>query len=157
VKHLREGQSARVLLGGKTIGNLGRLAEEIASSYKFRQPVYVAEVEFGALLETAEAPVRYTPLARYPSVVRDVSLFVNRRVAFEEMRRAILSLGVEQCRNVALVDVYEGANLPEGRRSITLRIEYRSDERTLRDEEVDAEHARIVQSLESTFDAKMRV
>jgi phenylalanyl-tRNA synthetase beta chain len=131
--------------------------EEIAAAYKFRQPIYVAEVDFGALVETEETPVRYTPLARYPSVVRDVSFLVSRRTTFAELRRAILSLGIEHSRNVALVDVYEGTNLPEGQRSITLRIEYRSDERTLRDEEVDVEHAQVVRALESTFGAKMRV
>ena len=60
------------------------------------------------------------------------------------------------CRGVALVDVYEGANLPEGKRSLTLRVEYRADDRTLRDEEVDAMHARVVAALEGEFGAQLR-
>ena len=154
--HLREGQAARVLSGGATVGFIGRLADSVCASYKFRQPVYVAEVDYGALLETEETPARYTPLARFPSVVRDVSLVADRSVTFAEMRRAILSLGIPECRGVALVDVYEGANLPEGSRSITLRIEYRSGERTLRDEEADLMHARVVRTLETAFGAQLR-
>jgi phenylalanyl-tRNA synthetase beta chain len=157
VSHLREGQAARVLLGGETVGYLGRLSEGLAAANKFRQPVYVAEVDFGALLAADAPPVRYAPLARFPSVVRDVSLLAGRRVTFAEMRRAVLDLGAGHLRGVSLVDVYEGAGLPEGKRSLTLRVEYRSDERTLRDEEVNASHARVVAALEETFGAQMRV
>lgn len=156
VRHLREGQSARVLLGGAEVGTVGRLSEELAARYKFRQPVYVAEVNLTALLATGERPARYTPLPRFPGVARDVSLVADRRVTYGELRRAILSLGVEECRGVALVDVYEGANMPEGKRSLTLRVEYRADDRTLRDEDVDAMHARAVAALEEQFGAQLR-
>ena len=156
VRHLSEGQAARIFLDDRAVGTLGRLAESSAAAYKFRQPVFVAEVDFTVLLSADETPVRYAPLSRYPSVVRDVSLLIDRRVSFDAMRRAALALGGEDCRGVALVDVYEGANLPEGKRSMTLRIEYRANERTLRDEEVDAMHARIVGALEEQFGAHLR-
>jgi phenylalanyl-tRNA synthetase beta chain len=156
VRHMREGQSARVTLRGEPVGTIGRLSEEVAALYKFRQPVYVAEVSLTALLASVEELSRYTPLPRFPSVVRDVSLLADRRAGYGDMRRAVLSLGLEECRGVALVDVYEGANVPEGKRSVTLRVEYRADDRTLRDEEVDEMHARVVAALEEEFGAKLR-
>jgi phenylalanyl-tRNA synthetase beta chain len=156
VRHLREGQSARVTLKGAEVGTLGRLSEEVASAYKFRQPVYVAEVSLTALLTSTEESSRYAPLPRFPSVVRDVSLLAERRAGFGEMRRAVLSLGIEECRGVSLVDVYEGGNVPEGKRSVTLRVEYRADDRTLRDEEADQMHARVVAALEQEFGAQLR-
>ncbi|MGH9900778.1 MAG: phenylalanine--tRNA ligase subunit beta, partial [Pyrinomonadaceae bacterium] len=155
-RHLREGQSARVTLGGRPLGTLGRLAEEVAAVYKFRQPVFVAEVNFSALLETEPTPVRYAPLARHPSVARDISLIAGRRVTFAEMKRAVLDLGIGECRGVALVDVFEGGSVPEGKRSVTLRVEYRADDRTLRDEEVDGMHRRVVGTLETRFGAHLR-
>lgn len=154
--HMREGQSARVTLRGEQVGTIGRLSEEVAALYKFRQPVYVAEVSLTALLTSVEELSRYTPLPRFPSIVRDVSLLADRRAGYGRMRRAVLSLGIEECRGVALVDVYEGANVPEGKRSVTLRVEYRADERTLRDEEVDEMHARVVAALEEEFGATLR-
>jgi phenylalanyl-tRNA synthetase beta chain len=192
VKHLREGQAARILIdpgvmqsaemsvppavaggssshhppataGGtdmpvqsRVIGSIGRLDETVASLYKFRQPIYVAEVDLSALLDAEERPVLYTPLARHPSVVRDVSLLVGRRVSLAEMLEAVAAERLENFRDAKLIDVYEGANLPEGKRSMTLRIEYRADDRTLRDEEVDALHARLVQVLETKFGAQQR-
>ena len=155
-RHLREGQTARIEANGRIVGSIGRLTEEVAARYKFRQPVFVAEVDFGALLETDEQRALYVPLARFPSVRRDVSLLADRRGTLEEMRRIISDLGIEACRRVMFVDVYEGANMPEGKRSVTLRLEYRADDRTLRDEEVDEMHGRIVHALEELLGAQQR-
>lgn len=156
-RHLRAGQAAQILIDGrKAIGTLGRLDESVAALYKFRQPVYVAELDFGALLEAQESPVLYSPLGRYPSVVRDVSLLIERRVTLAEMLDLISAQKIDDWRSAKLVDVYEGKGVPETKRSVTLRIEYRADERTLRDEEVDQMHARIVSVLEESFGAELR-
>jgi phenylalanyl-tRNA synthetase beta chain len=155
-RHLREGQAAQILLEGRAVGTLGRLADEVAAAYKFKQPVYVAEVDFAALLASAESGVRYAPLARFPSVMRDASLVVDRRVTFGEMQRAALELNLEHVRRVMLVYVYEGERVAEGQRSVTLRLEYRADARTLRDEEVDELHARLVGALEEKFGAQLK-
>ncbi|MDT4894978.1 MAG: phenylalanyl-tRNA synthetase beta chain [Acidobacteriota bacterium] len=157
VKHLRQGQAARITShNGRSLGSIGRLDEAIATLYKFRQPVYVGEVDLSALLEMEEMPVLYTPLMRYPSIVRDVSLLVGRRVTLAEMLERVRDERLENCRDARLVDVYEGASLPEGKRSVTLRMEYRADDRTLRDEEVDEMHARLVHALEEKFGAQQR-
>jgi len=155
-KHLREGQAAQIMLDGHPVGALGRLADEVAAAYKFKQPVYVAEVDFAALLASSETGVRYVPLARFPSVMRDASLVADRRVTFAEMQRAVLELNLEQVRRVMLVYIYEGERVPEGQRSVTLRLEYRSDDRTLRDEEVDELHSRIVNTLGEKFGAQLK-
>lgn len=155
-RHLREGQAAQILLAGHAVGTLGRLSDEVAAAYKFKQAVYVAEVDFTALLAAEESVVRYAPLARFPSVMRDVSLVADRRVTFAELRRAVVELNLAQVRRVVLVYVYEGERVAEGQRSVTLRLEYRADDRTLRDEEVDELHSRIVGVLEEKFGAQLK-
>ncbi len=157
VKHLRVGQSAEIRSSDNTrLGTMGRLAEEIASSYKFRQPVFVLELDLTALLDTTEQQVLYTPLPRYPSVVRDLSLLINRDLSFVEIVELIKQRSKSDCRDVMLVGTYEGANIPAGKRSITLRLEYRLDDRTLRDEEVDEQHAQLTGVLLQTFGAEQR-
>ncbi len=154
-QHLREGQSAAIEFKGEVIGSLGRLSEPLSSSYKFRQPVYVGELDLTSLLAAPEEVVLYRPLARFPAVSRDVTFLVNRDVSFAAMIQAVRADAVEQCRAVQLVGVYEGVNVPEDKRSITLRFEYRSDEGTLRDDEVEETHRSIVDSLVRTFDAAL--
>ncbi|MGH9941817.1 MAG: hypothetical protein ACRD9R_05575, partial [Pyrinomonadaceae bacterium] len=156
VRHLREGQAAAVWSDGRAVGYVGRLADEVVAAYKFRQPVFVAEVNLSALLESGELEVRYAPLARFPSVVRDLTVLADRRATFAEMRETALNLDIEHAREVSLVYVYEGERVPEGRRSVTLRVEYRADERTLRDEEVDELHRRIASVLEEKFGAQRK-
>ena len=156
VTHLREGQSAVVSLeDGTAIGSIGRLAEPIAASYKFRQPVYVAELDLTTLLESRPRIVQYKPLPRYPSVARDITLLVSRDVTFSQLRRAIESRQIEDYDGVKLVGTYEGKNIPEAQRSVTLRIDFRSDERTLRDEEVEQRNRELIDSLLKEFNAQL--
>nr|MBA3786524.1 phenylalanine--tRNA ligase subunit beta [Acidobacteriota bacterium] len=156
VKHLRKGQSASVFLNGVKIGYLGRLSDEIAANYKFKQPVYVAELDLQTVLAQRLPTILYRPLPKYPSVARDVSLLVKRNLSFAEIRNAIAEQNAELCRSVEFVDVYEGKGIADDERSITIRLEYRSDERTLIDEEVDAIHSQIIKNLENNLGAKQR-
>ena len=154
---LRAGQSARIALSdGVEIGSIGRLAETVAAGYKFRNPVYVMELDLDALLSGPARVVQYASLPRYPSVVRDISLLLNRNIALDEVIRAVNEKHVTDFRGVKLVGTFEGGNIPSSKRSVTLRLEYRSDERTLRDEEVEERHAQLTSSLLETFSAQQR-
>lgn len=156
-KHLRAGQAALIeRADGVAIGTIGRLSEPVAAAYKFRQPVYVMELDLGSLISGPATVTQYTPLPRYPSVMRDISLLLNRAVPLDEILSAVKSQEVADCRNVMLVGTFAGANIPANKRSVTLRLEYRSDERTLRDEEVEERHAQLTSSLLQTFAAEQR-
>ncbi len=156
VKHLREGQSARISLAdGTTIGSLGRLAESVSDACKFRQPVYVVELDLTSLLGAEELTVKYEPLPRYPSVERDLTILVDRQITLEELLLTIEKQQIDDCRGVQLVGTYEGANIPEDKRAVTLRIEYRSDERTLRDAEVEERQHGLIDSLLHQYSAQL--
>ncbi len=142
-----------IKLEGKAIGSIGRLADNIASAYKFRQAVYVAELNLSALLGSEERAVQYKTLARYPAIVRDVTLLVARNTTLADLISAVKDQGVEECRAVQLVGTYDGSNIPEDQRSITLRLEYRADDRTLRDDEVEEIHRRVIDVVTQKFGA----
>ena len=156
VKHLRQGQAAVISVNGTRVGSIGRLAEVIAVGYKFRQPAFVAEVDLTTLLEIKERPVLYSPLPRFPSIVRDVSLLVERKVTVNELLRAVQDQEVEHFVGGRFVGAYEGEGIPDNKRSVTLRLEYRAAARTLRDEEVDELHWPLVKALQEKFGAEVR-
>ncbi|HEY0051461.1 MAG TPA: phenylalanine--tRNA ligase subunit beta [Pyrinomonadaceae bacterium] len=156
VRHLRRGQSAEIRAAGRAVGTIGRLNEEIAAAYKFRQPVFVAEIDLQTLLQAKQKDVLYRPLSVYPSIQRDVSVLVKRGVSFAEIKQTVEAQGFELLRKVEFVDVYEGKGMADDERSITIRLEYRSDERTLTEPEAEAVHAQILQTLERDLDAKQR-
>lgn len=156
-RHLRPGQAAEIAIEGRPVGFLGRLNDQISSGYKFRQPVYLAELDLQTLLEAKEQEVRYRPLPLYPSVIRDVSLLIKRQISFAQIRKSILSENYELLKSVDFVDVYEGKGIADDERSLTIRLSYRSDQRTLLEEEVEEIHGRIVTGLEQKFGAKQRI
>src|SRR2546423_2732638 len=108
VKHLRSGQSAKIFSDSIQVGTIGRLSETIAGKYKFRQPVFVAELDLTALLEMPERPVLYTPLPRFPSIVRDVSLLVDRKVSVADLMGAAQDSKPEHLIGVSFVRAYDG-------------------------------------------------
>lgn len=151
IGHLQSGQSAAIYSGTRRIGTLGKIKREIADYYKFKQSVYVAEIDLQAIFETARAPVSYRPLSKYPSIVRDLTLSVNRSLLFADIRETVLAAGGDICSNVSFVDVYFGEGSLDEILSLTIRIEYRLDNRTLVEEEVDAVHSEIIASLEKNL------
>src|SRR5205085_4033157 len=132
VKHLRPGQSAKIFSDSTQVGTIGRLSETIAGSYKFRQPLFVAELDLTALLEMPERPVLYSPLPRFPSIVRDVSLLVDRKVSVADLMGAVRNEKITHFAGITLVGTYEGEGIAADKQSVTLRFEYRAADRTLR-------------------------
>ncbi len=156
VSHLRRGQSAEISLNGKAVGTIGRLNDEIAAAYKFRQPVFVVEVDLQTMLDAKAQTILYRPLPVYPSIVRDVSLLIKRNISFAKIKETIAEQKFELLRNIEFIDVYEGKGVADDERSITIRLEYRSDERTLLEEEIETIHTQILQVLETNLGAKQR-
>lgn len=156
IKHLRKGQAAEISFNGKTVGTIGRINDEISANYKFKQPVYVAEIDLQTLLAEKENAVYYKSLPKYPAVTRDVSFLVKRSTSFSEIIQTVQFQGFELCKNVSFVDVYEGKGMADDERSVTIRLEYRSDERTLIEAEVEAVHNKILAEIETKLGAKQR-
>lgn len=151
VKHLRPGQTASLHIDGGLVGYVGRLSDRIAAEFKFRNPVFVAEVDLDSVLNRNPPVTVYRPLPKYPSVIRDVSFLVDRTTSFDDVRAAVIDQGYDICRHIGFVDVFEGKGVEDGKRSLTVRMEYRSDDRTLTEEDVNAAHAGILKTLCETL------
>lgn len=156
IRHLRKGQSAEILLGEHVVGMIGRISDDLAQGFKFRQPVFMAEVDLQTVLAEPEPTILYRPLPVYPAIERDVSLLVKRTVNFESVRDCVANGGFELVRNVEFVDIFEGKGVADDERSLTIRLVYRSDERTLVESEVESVHAAVLQQLGEKFDSRRR-
>lgn len=156
VRHLRHGQAATIHVNGINVGSVGRLNDDLAGTYKFRHTVYVAEIDLQTILAMEQKSLAYRPLTIYPGIVRDISFVVGRNVSFDDIRTAVTVMNFELCRSTTYVDIYEGKGLAEGERSLTIRLEYRSDERTLIEQEVEEVHSQIVSGIEKKLDISHR-
>jgi phenylalanyl-tRNA synthetase beta chain len=156
ISHLQPGRAAAISLNGNTIGQVGQLHPRVAAVYKFKQPVFVAELNLGKMLLADRAEVRYHPLPKFPTVVRDIALLINTDVLFADVEREIEALEIPELVGVKLFDLYAGRELPQGKHSIALSLRYRAADRTLTDEEVNAAHERVVKTLTRQFGAEVR-
>jgi phenylalanyl-tRNA synthetase beta chain len=156
VEYLHPGQSASLSRGGVELARFGRLHPRIASQYKLRQPVYLAELEFEKLLVIEADKVRYSALPKLPSTSRDVSALVPDDAAWGDIESAIAGLAISEIASVKLFDTFKGKDMPEGYHSLAFRVTYRGDGRTLTDEEVNSMHERVRGLLQTRFKAQLR-
>jgi phenylalanyl-tRNA synthetase beta chain len=156
VEYLHPGQSASLSRGGVELARFGRLHPRIASQYKLRQPVYLAELEFEKLLVMEADKVRYSALPKLPSTSRDVSALVPDDAAWGDIESAIAGLAISEIASVKLFDTFKGKDMPEGYHSLAFRVTYRGDGRTLTDEEVNSMHERVRGLLQTRFKAQRR-
>lgn len=157
IDHLRPGQSADIKVNGETVGYLGRLSDEISATNKFRQPVFVAEVNLDMILNADVKTVVYKPLPKFPGISRDVSFIVKRNDVYSDLVAELEMLKGGHFRDVKFVDIYEGAGIAEDERSLTVRLEYRSDDRTLTEAEVEALHDQIVETIGEKLGIRPRI
>lgn len=143
---LHPGRQATLLVGDQPCGVFGELHPLVQEEWDLPSRVMVAELEFEKLAAAGAGLREYRPVPRYPSVTRDVAFVVDKDLPAERAEEAIRTAGGDLVTNVLLFDVYEGEQLPPGRRSLAFRITYQAD-RTLTDEEVEAVHNKIRESL----------
>ncbi len=129
------GQTACVLCEGQAIGYLATLKPRIARNLEFAAPVYVFEIEAAPF--ERERFSSFAAGARFPSSYRDIALLAGRDRTQEEITADLRALGGKYLINATLFDVFSGEGIPDGTRSLAYSLEYRHDERTLADEEVE--------------------
>jgi phenylalanyl-tRNA synthetase beta chain len=153
---LHPGRRAMARLDAEIIGYIGQLHPRIAAGYKFKQSVFVADLNLSRMLVAERTKVRYHPLPKVPTVVRDLALLINNGVQFAGVERAIKELKIPELVGVKLFDLYAGKELPPGKHSIALSLRYRAASRTLTDEEVNASHDLVIEMLKREFGAEVR-
>jgi phenylalanyl-tRNA synthetase beta chain len=137
---------AAVRRGGRIVGWFGRVAEDRQAHYDLPHPVLLCQIDLDAVTEDAFPGRRFRRVSRFPSVSRDLSFTLARGVNFAQVREAIEGAGVGELAEIVLIDLYRG-EATGGRTNLTVRVVYRSDERTLTQDEVEVLHGKVRDSL----------
>jgi phenylalanyl-tRNA synthetase beta chain len=151
--------SLRTASNGMKLGVLGQLAPAVAEAHGLpgADPVYVAELDLDAAERLAGAgEIRVEPLPRYPSVTRDVSILIPDTLSAEAVRATIREAAPPTLVRIREFDRYQGKGIPEGKISLSLRLTFRSSERTLTDAEVQEAMEAIVGALRGKYGAVQR-
>ncbi|MBS0335538.1 MAG: phenylalanine--tRNA ligase subunit beta [Proteobacteria bacterium] len=151
---LHPGRSARVLVDGLPLGWLGELHPRWQAMFELPQPVVAFELD-AASLKSVPVPRPEHP-SRFPPVVRDLAVLVDAALPVQALLDAVLAEKPAIVRSVGLFDLYQGKNLPVGRKSLAFRIVMQDTEKTLTDAEADSAIAQMVELLGRRFGATLR-
>jgi len=151
---LHPNKQADIYLEGKKIGVVGEVHPKVLFAFDIVEPVYLLEIDLKSMVAFTTVDKSYKPIPKYPSIVRDMALIVDAQVSHQSLLKAINSFNmVEQ---VEIFDVYSGGQIESGKKSLAYRISYRSPNYTLKDEEVNQVHQKILDRLNSEFGAILR-
>jgi phenylalanyl-tRNA synthetase beta chain len=153
---LHPGKAAQLKVGGKAAGVVGELHPDFWEKFDLRKPAYLFELDIDALMDEFGKVKKYRQLPRFPESARDIAFVVDEGAPFSEILRTVQKNDTKLIDKVELFDVYYGGNIPPGRRSLAIRVTYRSMERTLTAQEVDDIHSRVVKELTEKFKAEIR-
>jgi phenylalanyl-tRNA synthetase beta chain len=154
------GRCARIVTGGSDepieLGIMGEIHPDVTDVYGIGTRVCICELFFNKITDMARTETRYIPLPKYPAVTRDIAVVVDEEVHVGDMQEAIMKSADELLEDVQLFDIYRGEQVEKGKKSLAFNMTYRSAEKTLTDDEVDAVHEKVLLGLKSRFDAVLR-
>lgn len=132
---------------GNKAGIMGEIHPEVAASYEIDEKVYIAELDLEALYAGINKEILYKKLPKFPAVTRDLAMLVDENVTVGEIEEIITKGAGKYLESVKLFDVYQGKQIPEGKKSVAYSFSLRSSERTLTDEEIQSSVNKILKAL----------
>lgn len=150
------GRCASITVDGVCVGVMGQVHPLVVKNYGMDCEVYCAELNLSALLELRLPEPTYTPLPKYPAVMRDLALVCDEEVTVAQAEDVITGAAGKLLRSVKLFDIYRGTGVPEGKKSMAFSLELRSDERTLTDADSEGVMSKVLASLKEKLNAVLR-
>ena len=150
------GRCASVSVDGKPLGVFGQIHPIVASNYGVSDSVYVAELDFPAIYSVRGADPLYAPLPRFPSVLRDIAVVCDASISAGELEDVIRAAGGQYLKDVNVFDVYTGAPIPSGKKSIAFSLTLRADDQTLTDDHADEAVNAVLSALSEKHGAVIR-
>ena len=143
--------------GGKKFVEMGLVSKKILKSAGIDQEVYYAELNWTALMKAIKKQkVEYVEISKYPSVSRDLALLLDKGVEFARVEQIAYQSEKKLLKKVELFDVYEGKNLPEGKKSYAVNFILQDEQKTLKDKQIDAIMNKIIANLKKELGAELR-
>ena len=151
ITEFHPGQVAEINVNGEIVGVIGKIHPEIS-----KEPVYALEINLEKLLAKKTGKMKFKEISIYPEIKKDIAIVVEKNITSDEIAKTIKSNGGKLLIKSEVFDVYEGNNLPQGKRSIAYSLTFGANDRTLTDEEINPIIEKIIVGLEKTFSAELR-
>jgi phenylalanyl-tRNA synthetase, beta subunit len=146
-----------VTKAGKIIAELGIVAYKLTKNMGITNEVFFADIYWDNLLKAVKKNVvEYKEISKYPAVSRDLALLVDKTVEFEQIKEIAYSTEKKLLKAAELFDVYEGKNLPEGKKSYAVNFILQDEQKTLNDKQIDSIMKKLIDNLTKRLNAELR-
>ncbi|MDD3614521.1 MAG: phenylalanine--tRNA ligase subunit beta [Candidatus Pacebacteria bacterium] len=156
VNWLTKNRAAKIIINEEEIGYIGQLNPRLSHLYNNEFPMEVAELDVEKLYRLSKEEYEFTPLPKYPAVIRDISILVNRNIKMSDILNIIHQSEPDILFDVDLFDIYEGENLPKNKKSLSFHLIFQAEDHTLTNEEVGKSMEKIISNLKAKFNAEIR-
>ena len=155
IGYYHPGRCADVLCAEKLLGHIAEVHPKVLENYGIGTRAYILELDLEQLLYASQLDIKYVPIARFPAVNRDLALLCDKNIPVGNLKKIIKFSAGKLLENVQLFDVYEGTQIPDGKKSVALSITLRSNEATLTEEQINSTLKKIMKALEK-YDISLR-
>jgi phenylalanyl-tRNA synthetase beta chain len=154
-QYTKAGHSARILSEGKDIGLLGEVDPKVISAFDLKQKAFIFELDLNIMSFLTPKTKQFQPVPKFPATYRDVTIIIDKHIESGEVVEMVRNANESLIESVLLYDLYEGDPIPKEHKSITLRVIYRSAEKTLEDTDVTPVTERIAKELLNRLNASL--
>ncbi len=142
---------------GENLVYFGRVKDKISNKFNVDSEVFMADFNWGLILKLSkDNKVRYQPVNKFPEVKRDLSLLIDEKTTFNELKKIALNIDNSLLKSIDLLDVYEGEKLPNNKKSYTLTFNIADNKKTLKDATIDKLMKKIISAYQDNFNAVIR-
>lgn len=145
--YLHPGRQANMVYGGKVVGYLGEVHPLVADTYGIGEKAYIAVIDIPTVLDFANFSYKYTGIAKYPAVTRDLSMVVPKNVLAGQIEAVLEQRGGKILESYHLFDIYEGSQIKEGYKSMAYSVVFRHHDKTLEESEITTVMKKILNGL----------
>ena len=143
--------------GGRLLVEMGVVNKALLKAAGIDQPVYFADLNWTALMKVIRKnKVQFTEISKYPAVSRDLALLIDKEVEFKDIERIAHATEKKLLKSVVLFDVYEGKNLPAGKKSYAVNFILQDEQKTLNDKQIEAIMSKLINNLKTQLKAELR-
>jgi phenylalanyl-tRNA synthetase beta chain len=143
-------------VGAETLVEFGTLKKSILKHFDIKQEVLYADFNWASVLKLVSTKIKFTDIPKYPEVRRDLALLVDDAVAFESVYKIAIQTEKSLLKDINLFDVYQGKNLPEGKKSYAVSFTIQDNSKTLTDEQIDKVMNKLQKNFENELGAVLR-
>jgi len=151
---LHPGQSANIMIDDTCIGTFGRVHPDIEKAFDIPNACYIFEIKLDILPNNKK--IKFQPLSRFPSVKRDLAVVVKDDISSQDVLDCVFKTSCNYLNDVKIFDVYSGKGVNLKSKSIAIKISFRSDKKTLTDEDINSDINLIINNLKKDINAQLR-